>query len=246
MRALSASEVLRIWEQGSARSLLDRALLLLGRAEPDADWNALAALPIAARDRRLAELRAATFGEPMPLSARCPACEEALEFSITAEQIGWGERVSDERWLAPLEVRHGDALVRYRLPSSIDVARAAAEESDDAEGRLIEACIVEAVVNGDSVPASALPEAARASVAAAIAAADPEGDVSLDLGCPACGERWSMLFDIVTVFWLELSQRAKRLLQEVDALARVYGWREADVLCLTAQRRAIYVEMALT
>ena len=29
MRALSASEVLRIWEQGSGRSLLDRALQLL-------------------------------------------------------------------------------------------------------------------------------------------------------------------------------------------------------------------------
>src|SRR5688572_10151981 len=101
MRALSASDVLRIWEQGSSHTLLGRALLLLAAADPDAAWEDLAALPIGVRDRRLVELRAATFGERMPLSARCPACDEALELALTAAQIGWGEPDATQREASP-------------------------------------------------------------------------------------------------------------------------------------------------
>jgi hypothetical protein len=31
---------------------------------------------------------------------------------------------------------------------------------------------------------------------------------------------------------------------EVDALARAYGWREADILALSPARRAAYLELA--
>jgi len=47
-------------------------------------------------------------------------------------------------------------------------------------------------------------------------------------------------------FWAELAAEAKRLLREVDALARAYGWREADILALSSQRRHAYLELVWT
>ena len=41
----------------------------------------------------------------------------------------------------------------------------------------------------------------------------------------------------------EVQARARRLLREVDVLARAYGWTEADVLALSEQRRTAYLEI---
>jgi hypothetical protein len=40
--------------------------------------------------------------------------------------------------------------------------------------------------------------------------------------------------------------RSKRLLQEIDLLARTYGWTEGEILGMTDQRRSLYVGMALS
>jgi hypothetical protein len=53
-----------------------------------------------------------------------------------------------------------------------------------------------------------------------------------------------MLFEIGTFLWTELAAQAKRLLREIAALARVFGWSEAEVLSLSATRRQIYLELA--
>jgi hypothetical protein len=76
-----------------------------------------------------------------------------------------------------------------------------------------------------------------------MAACDPQAEVLLDLNCPACGHGWQALFDVVAFFWAELAAQAKRLLREVHTLARAYGWREADILGMSARRRQFYLEM---
>jgi len=52
-----------------------------------------------------------------------------------------------------------------------------------------------------------------------------------------------VMFDIVSFFWSEICVQAKRLLREVHILARAYGWREADILSMSAARRQLYLEM---
>jgi hypothetical protein len=52
------------------------------------------------------------------------------------------------------------------------------------------------------------------------------------------------LFDIGRYLWEELRAQAVRLLHEVHTLARFYGWREADILALSAARRHAYLELA--
>jgi hypothetical protein len=243
MRALSPAEILRAWEQGAARAPLDRALLLLGAAMPDETDDALASLPIGERDRRLLELRRRTFGDDVPLFARCPACGEAVELSVRASDLlALGEGASSPA--EPRALVTQAATLHFRMLNSADLAYAAGR--DDAEQALLERCVVDATIDGRPVAATSLPDALREALAAAMAEADPHAEIQLALGCPACEHRWSMVFDVVTVLWSDVTRFAGRLLQEVDALARVYGWREEDVLALSAHRRAVYVEMALS
>ena len=76
----------------------------------------------------------------------------------------------------------------------------------------------------------ALPASVRMAIAKELAVIDPQAEILLDLSCPTCGNQWQGLFDIVSFLWAEIRARARRLLQEVDTLARAYGWAETDIL----------------
>ena len=82
-----------------------------------------------------------------------------------------------------------------------------------------------------------------AHVAEQMAARDPLAEIELALACPACGHQWQLVFDIASFLWLKIEMQARRLLREVHALARAYGWREADILALSPGRRQAYLEM---
>jgi hypothetical protein len=49
--------------------------------------------------------------------------------------------------------------------------------------------------------------------------------------------------DPAEFLWAAAEAQARRLLLEVDALARAYGWREPDVLALPPARRRAYLEL---
>jgi hypothetical protein len=88
-----------------------------------------------------------------------------------------------------------------------------------------------------------LPETVIAALAEYMTQCDPQADVQLNLSCPACGQSWTVMFDIVSFFWSEICAQAKRLLREVHTLARAYSWREADILNMSTARRQFYLEM---
>ena len=62
--------------------------------------------------------------------------------------------------------------------------------------------------------------------------------------CLGCGHPWQPLFDIATLLWTELTNLARSLIEEVDALASAYGWSERDILALGGRRRRAYLELA--
>ena len=76
-----------------------------------------------------------------------------------------------------------------------------------------------------------------------MAQADPQANIQLALGCPACGHSWLALFDIVGFFWREIDTWARRVLRDIHTLALAYGWSEAEILALSPWRRQFYLEM---
>lgn len=229
MRALSAAALLKLRDAGTGRDAVERALLVLAEAWPDDGADALARLPIGRRDARLFLVREATFGAALPCVVGCPACQEKLELEPMVADL----RLEPPDAPSPLSVEFEGRPIVFRLPDSLDVAWAAAAPRD-ARARLLARCVPDAALLGAD---------ALAAVSAEMARLDPQADVSFDLTCPACGHRWIAPFDIAIYLWREIEEEAARLLGEVDALARTYGWSESEVLGLSRPRRRAYLQL---
>lgn len=242
MRALRAQDILEVWEWGRLQHPLDRALTILAAGWPEASRDELAALPMPQRDSRLLWLRELTFGSRLDGFACCPGCGERLEFTLDAAALRGPEAVAPQSEGA--ELLPSGFRVRFRLPNSLDLGTAVAlGDAEGARHRLAERCVFEAWRDGEAIPPGELPDGALAELAARMAEHDPQAETTLDLECPACAHRWQAAFDIASFIWGEICGHAKRLLREVHALARAYGWREAEILSLSAARREMYLQM---
>ena len=237
MALQSAGDLLAVWETAATQAPVERALTLLAAAWPGASRAELARLPLGERDARLLDLRAALFGAEVAALAACARCGERVEFALDVP----GLRVAGAP-PAQGEVSAGGWTLRYRPATSEDLL--AALPAPDPVRALAGRCLVDARRDGLPMDEALLPEEALDALSAALAASDPQAEVMLDYTCPACGEEGRTVFDPGAFLWDELRAQARRLLMEVAELARAYGWREADILALSAARRRAYLELA--
>jgi hypothetical protein len=240
MRALTPSALLDAWEQAQGHGPTVRALALLAAAGPPAAWEELSALPLGERDRRLLELREGMLGSRLEAVARCPGCGEPLDVELDTRELRAGAGTGAVEG----ELSQEGLELRFRLLNSLDLL--AAERCggiEEARRRLAERCLLAARREGAPVAAADLAEEDVAALAEALAAADPGAELLLELRCPACGSDWWEILDVASFVWVEMEVQVRQLLREVHALARAYGWREADVLALSPRRRRLYLEM---
>jgi hypothetical protein len=240
MDNLSASELLDVWERGFARPLPGRILKLLAAAFPDESIDELAELSIGCRDARLLRLRERLFGPELTAVAQCPACGEQVESTFRVDDV----RLEDEDAAQPLHsVGVEGYRATFRLPTSSDLL--ALTDPRTARETLLTRCLNEVFgPDGEAVSVGALPAEVTSAIAGQMAAADPQADIELRVSCPSCDHRWAAAFDIASFLWKELHAWALRTLRDVSRLARSYGWRETDVLSLSATRRQIYLELS--
>jgi hypothetical protein len=239
MRPLSARDIVQLWEWGSDKHPLDRALALLALACPESTPEQLRGLTIGQRNSRLLTLREKTLGPTLKGFAECAHCSTPLEFSLEVAALRRPEPDGQAYHLAL------DGLeIHFRPLNSLDLAAIVGlAEVGEARLRLVERCLLAATQDGQPLPAAELSESALAALVDALAEHDPQAETRFQLTCAACGHRWSALFDIVSFLWTELDARARRLLVEVHTLARAYGWREADILAMSETRRHRYLEL---
>ena len=228
MTAFQAEDFLLVREQGRRQDAVDRAVSLLGRVHPDADGEALLRLPLGRRNAELLDLREELFGRGVDAFAECPHCGEALEFALDVDA---------------LRAAAGDASelavdgVRFRLLDSSDVKAAASCASvEEARAVLLQRCLLNANI-------ADLPDTIVAEIARRMEEADPQAETLIDLVCPACERGWQLAFDIASFLYAEVDAQARRILREVHALARGYGWSERDILSMSPRRRREYLEL---
>ena len=216
MRAPDAAELLAVWERGERQRPSQRVMAMLRAAAPDAPPDALLALPVGEGEQQLLRLRRELFGEHFSAVTSCPSCGEAIEVEFDFDDVGGTDK----------SVRS----TRYRVPTVGDlIAVEGAADVETARVALLRRCA------GDGEDA--------ADVAAELAAADPQADVTLPVECPSCGDAWREPFDAASFLWTEIAAAARRLLSEVHVLASAYGWSERDILALSPARRHAYLEM---
>jgi hypothetical protein len=254
MRSLSDSDLLHLWEGGLRRHPIDRALLALGAALPETPYERLADWPLGRRNRALAELRCRCFGQSIQGWIACVSCGEKLEFDLDDWVItvaGLNEYSRPDRLDEPIVVN----CQSYRLPTSRDLAEAA-QEADPRRAaiRIAENCrVASQPVSARSTGQDTSGIGNRRSeswsdeeleeIGERMASADPLAETRLTLHCPKCEYDWEETLDIVSFVWAEIEARARRLLLEIHTLASAYGWTETEILSLSENRRARYVEM---
>ena len=239
MHSLSAQQILQIWEVGQGQHPIDRALTLLTFAYPDRTINDLAHLSIGQRDESLLDLRTLTLGSGLNGFATCPNCGEKLEFQVQAADLKLGDSTKPPEPEYRLTVAAFE--LRFRVPNSLDLAAIVSDRAI-ADAKLLQRCLLAATENGLAVSYDALPREVVNQLAEQVLECDPQAELLLNLSCPACQHEWQALFDILHFFWTELTVQARRLLGEVHLLARSYGWREADILAMSAVRRQQYLD----
>ncbi|HEV2829175.1 MAG TPA: hypothetical protein VGW76_16380 [Pyrinomonadaceae bacterium] len=248
MQALSAAELLEVWERARAQPITTQALILLEAASPGASGEDLAKLSVGRRDARLLALREVLFGSRLTGLTSCPRCRQQLEIGIESADIHVDGDQTDRGLLS---VTSGGYVARFRLPNSEDLSAIAVSDDRQPEEaalirQLLSRCLVELRRNGRRQrleSSRALPPALIEAIAAEMERADPQANVQIPLDCADCGNQWLSAFDIVSFLWSEIDNWAKRLLREVCALASEFGWRESDILAMSAQRRRLYLQM---
>ena len=241
MRALSASELISLWERGPTQTPVQRALALLSAAHPDTSIQELAHLRIGLRDALLLTLREWTFGPRLVSVTACPNCRRRLELDFAASDV----RVTPE--VEPAEALSLTAEgyeVQFRLPTSLDLG-AIVDHTDvtAAQNTLLKRCALSVRYDGEETDVEHLPKHIVEMIAERMEKADPQADIRLSTSCPDCGHEWQAAFDIVIYFWNEIDAWAQRTLRDIHTLASAYGWRETDILAMSPWRRQFYLEM---
>jgi uncharacterized protein YbaR (Trm112 family) len=243
MHALSAVELLDVWEYGLSWPQAQRAVELLAVAYPETSRDCLAALSIGQRDARLLALREELWGPRMAALVVCPGCRGQLDLALDTREM-LSQSPPEQPHEIPLSTSGYD--VTFRLPTSLDVVDAASRAGEDAEtcrNLILQNCLLSCQQGDARVDSDELPPEVITELAKAMAEADPLADIQLALTCPSCEQKWRAAFDIVSFLWTEIEVWAWRILTDVHTLAGAYGWRERDILDLSPMRRQFYLEM---
>jgi hypothetical protein len=242
MRTITAprpDELLGLWERAAAAMQAERSDVLL------AACCETPILSLGSRNATLVALRGRLFGNTQPLRCNCIACGAVAEFTVDCTALEHALLpVSGSGELQRLEA--GGYRIEFRLPDIADVRRAAQEcrNVEEFVGDLLACCVVrcEREDGMHSAPQD-LPAPIAAALSRRMEEVEPGASVSFDLTCPECAAHWTAPMDVGEVLWAELQSRAERILLEVDALARAYGWTEPEVLALSPTRRAAYLQL---
>lgn len=177
-------------------------------------------------------LRASEGREAIDVTLRCEACGEPFEIALDHAALGALPPAPPSVQVA----RAGADALTLRLPTGDDLRAWRAQRPAWRDGMphpmLASLCIAGAPQRGD-----------ESAAAEALAQADPLVSFTLECACPACGTAAAPEVDLEGLALRRLGVRQRGLLHEVHALASRYGWSEAEILALSAARRARYLDL---
>ena len=212
----------------AAIGLLDRLLVdAKGAALRPGEADSLTASD---RDRLLAEIYVAEFGDRIDCVLRCEACGSPfdIDFHLRDLLASVGLPPADTAAVRDATVTLDDGR-RIRLPRGSDELAVQGMSAESAEAALLARCIVE----GDAAPGDA-------AVHDALGAAAPILDTELDAACPECGAPTQAHFDLQHYLLTAILQETPARTAEVHLLASTYGWSLREILDLDRKRRRAF------
>ncbi|MGH4024803.1 MAG: hypothetical protein ACRDRV_09480 [Pseudonocardiaceae bacterium] len=228
---------MEIWERGIREPPLERALTLLAAATGSSVAE-VATVDVGSREVLLARLLESAIGGLGWAQACCAACGEQLDVPVDVAAIA---RSPVHEVGEVMQTVVDESAVSFRLPTTADLRTL--RDADPAQARRL---LLTRCLQGEGIEATAVSDKVADAVDAAMEQASPCGAIEIVVACPGCGTVTPSALDVSVLLWAEVEARAVALLHDVHALATAYGWTEADVLALSPQRRAAYLNLAST
>ena len=230
MTTASLSMLFDHWPIGSgaAHGRLTALLRALG-----AGGAALAADTLGARNRRLIALHDMWVGGAIEAQVACAACATMNSFAVPKDAMRALPPAQD----ALVTVAHGGRELAYRVPTMADIE--AVGNAADVRLAMLDRCAAGPV----RIAAADLDAPALDAIETAFDRADPLASIVVESVCSECGAALAASVDLAAFVAADLDRLHAMLLRDVDTIASAYGWREAEILALPADRRARYIAM---
>jgi len=187
------------------------------------------------RDRLLAAVYKQAFGDRIESTLTCRRCGQPfdLDFSLHHVITTVDQRTAAEEWrsLGDGRFENSDGVL-FRLPTGRDELELSGLASEAVESLLLERCAEESTLAHDRTAFEELLERVA-----------PLLDLELVAPCAECGHVHSVQFDIQTYVLGAILAERRRLLTEINRLARAYSWSLDEILSLRRSDRRQFVEL---
>ena len=187
------------------------------------------------RDRLLAAVYRSAFGDQIESTLTCNGCAEPfdLDFSLSSVIASVDESSNEGEWVrlagGRFEAANG---LSFRLPTGRDELEAIGRTTDEVESMLLLRC-----TDGREWPEG------RAAFEELLERVAPIIDLELVATCPECRHVQKVQFDIQTYLLGALLAERRRLLADINCIARAYSWSLDEILSLARSDRRRLVEL---
>jgi hypothetical protein len=219
--------LLSVWNMGAGQSPHRRMGNLLASLFPAL---VLEQDTLGQRNRRLLQLHSGLFDRSIEARVACPECGTQNEFAIPRKDM-LAAPIADADAVAVISA--GGKTASFRQPRMADISIAA--QDDDPKAALVRLCSIDGVTELSDREARAL--------AAHYETLDPLSNIIISTPCVQCGATISATVELADFVTKDVERLADSLLRDIDCIASAYGWTEAEILALPADRRMRYVSM---
>jgi hypothetical protein len=210
--------ILDLWERALGLSGFDREDALLADNAHERR--------LGERNMLLLRIRSELFGHSWSLISACPCCGEKSEFSVDVDTL--------TRELAETKASAGARAVLVDDVRAVSVLA----ESSAVQRELFKRCIP------GFEDRNTFEDGEVINLARQLEDANPAAVVSFTMACAGCGHYWPASIDVGDALWCEIERAAERSITEIGTLALNFGWSEAEIMALSATRRAAYLQVA--
>ncbi|HVX67234.1 MAG TPA: hypothetical protein VHA11_11560 [Bryobacteraceae bacterium] len=203
-------------------------------------------LTVGDREALLLQLHNLTMGDRLSCLLVCPSCGQAMDLDLRATGLlSPPTGYEGPEYQASVSAQGRSYRLVFRLPNGGDQETAAAmmaRGEEEAMRALVRRCVA-SITRDDGAPQPEIPSELTGELSQKMAALDPQAELLLDCICAHCGETVRSLFDAAHYVLREVDRSAETLLRDIHAIARVFHWREAEILAMSTRRRKNYVAL---
>lgn len=235
LRELTGRDEYRVLGTNTANAINLLSSLLEDSALGEGTQLEAADLVASDRDRLLAAVYERAFGDRIESTLTCARCCQPFDLDFSLDRVikAIDEGTTSDEWQSLGDGRFENSTgVRFRLPTGRDELELAGLASGAVESSLLQRCAEESNWC-----------AGRTAFEELLERVAPLLDLELVAPCAECGHVHTIQFDVQTYVLGAIMAERRRLLTEINRLARAYSWSLEEILSLRRSDRRQFVEL---